>query len=39
MGADKERAGELLALVLRKLGFEDAEEMADMVEWLEGNDD
>lgn len=39
MGADKERAGELLALILRKLGFEDAEEMADMVEWLEGNDD
>lgn len=39
MGADKERAGELLALILKKLGFEDAEEMADMVEWLEGNDD
>ena len=39
MGAEKERAGELLALVLKKLGFEDAEEMADMVEWLEGNDD
>lgn len=39
MGADKERAGELLALILRKLGFEDADEMADMVEWLEGNDD
>ena len=39
MGADKERAGELLALILRKLGFEDAEEMAEMVEWLEGNDD
>ena len=39
MGADKEMAGELLALILKKLGFEDAEEMADMVEWLEGNDD
>lgn len=39
MGADKERAGELLALILKKLGFEDAEEMAEMVEWLEGNDD
>ena len=39
MGADKERAGEMLALILKKLGFEDAEEMADMVEWLEGNDD
>lgn len=39
MGADKERAGELLALILKKLGFEDAEEIADMVEWLEGNDD
>lgn len=39
MGADKERAGELLALILKKLGFEDADEMADMVEWLEGNDD
>ena len=37
--SDRERAGELLALVLRKLGFEDAEEMAEMVEWLEGNDD
>ena len=39
MGADRERAGELLALILKKLGFEDAEEMAEMVEWLEGNDD
>lgn len=39
MGADRERAGELLALILKKLGFEDADEMADMVEWLEGNDD
>ena len=39
MGADKERAGELLALILRKLGFEDAEEMAEMVEWLEEDDD
>lgn len=37
--SDKERAGELLALILKKLGFEDAEEMAGMVEWLEGNDD
>lgn len=32
--SDEERAGELLALILKKLGFENPDEMADIISWI-----